>query len=759
MLRRVDAPPQLGLRQQQRKQLPQGIFRHCSKGPQRLATAAHARRRLHATHAERLRRSGWLARGRRQAKHLAQLGGGHLQAACQIGHQLTEQSRRRDLRQQRPGLVDGLRAPLGGGHRHAIEQAGKQKFRQGLRPADLALEGFGAFFAHIRIRIVLGGQEQELHHPRIAEQRQGLLHRPARGAAARGIAVEAENHLAGMPKQLLQLLCRTGGTQRGHGLFHPELGERHDVHIAFDHQRIARARNGAAGLEQAVQLLALVEHRGFRRVEVFRFTLVDDASAKADDFAAQIANRKGDSVAQPVVSTLRRGKRLGLRIEGVAGRVAGHHQAGLHQGIGVVIRERAGQGLPIVRGVAQAKFFGDLALQATGDEVVLRPFAMPQAVLIKAVSRLQGVDERGLQTTLLLDLAKLLRVEIRLGHGHAVAPGQFLDRIDEAHARMLHQEADSRAMCAATEAVIELLARTHGERGRLLAVEGAQALVVGTGLFQLDILAHDLDDVGAGEQILNETGRNALLHGSVAVIVAAGAAAAKRLDRARLLGLHANGAIEPDDFAIEHAVGEDGFDQGRVFLGPSQTLRKRHHLSQRRLHLGRHAHEHRRLENAGRDGHDADTVPREIARQRQGHAGDASLGSGISCLAYLPVERRHRSGIDDYASFAIFQRRLLGHHGGGKAGEVEAANQIDVDHPLEKLQGMGALLAQRARSRGDAGATHRHPQRGQRVGRLHRRFHVACLRHIATHELAADVCCGCSPGVFLQIGDDHPHAP
>jgi hypothetical protein len=43
-----------------------------------------------------------------------------------------------------------------------------------------------------------------------------------------------------------------------------------------------------------------------------------------------------------------------------------------------------------------------------------------------------------------------------------------------------------------------------------------------------------------------------------------------------LLGLHANGAIEPDGLAVEVGHLEDRLHHGREFLGPPETRRKRH---------------------------------------------------------------------------------------------------------------------------------------------------------------------------------------
>ena len=69
-------------------------------------------------------------------------------------------------------------------------------------------------------------------------------------------------------------------------------------------------------------------------------------------------------------------------------------------------------------------------------------------------------------------------------------------------------------MRAATEAVIELLGRTDGERRRFLGVERAAREIVRPALLQRDVAFDHVDDIDAMEQFLLEGiryhGRNAL---------------------------------------------------------------------------------------------------------------------------------------------------------------------------------------------------------------------------------------------------------
>ena len=96
------------------------------------------------------------------------------------------------------------------------------------------------------------------------------------------------------------------------------------------------------------------------------------------------------------------------------------------------------------------------------------------------------------------------RVHFFFGHLHAVGVGQVFHRLDEIHARVLHQEANGIAILATTEAMEELLGGTDREGGRFLSVEGAQAHEVGATLLELDVLAHHLDHVDTVEQFLQE---------------------------------------------------------------------------------------------------------------------------------------------------------------------------------------------------------------------------------------------------------------
>ena len=77
------------------------------------------------------------------------------------------------------------------------------------------------------------------------------------------------------------------------------------------------------------------------------------------------------------------------------------------------------------------------------------------------------------------------------------------------------------------------------------------------------------------------------------------------------------------------------------------------------LQLLRHAEQHRRGEQARRDRHAANAAARKVACDRQRHADDAALRSGVRRLPDLAVERGDRRRVDQHAAFAVSRRFLL----------------------------------------------------------------------------------------------------
>ena len=85
---------------------------------------------------------------------------------------------------------------------------------------------------------------------------------------------------------------------------------------------------------------------------------------------------------------------------------------------------------------------------------------------------------------------------------HAGALGQHLERAPEVGLLGQLHELEDVAPLAAAEAVPGLLLGRHPEAGGVLLVEGAEAEELVAHLPQTDVLAHDLDEVGPGADLL-----------------------------------------------------------------------------------------------------------------------------------------------------------------------------------------------------------------------------------------------------------------
>ena len=98
------------------------------------------------------------------------------------------------------------------------------------------------------------------------------------------------------------------------------------------------------------------------------------------------------------------------------------------------------------------------------------------------------------------------------------------------------------------------------------------------------------------------------------------------------------------------------------------------------------ASKQRRVEQARRDGVDADAELGELARRRQRQRGDAALGGRIGGLSDLALEGGHRRGRDDDAALAVGERLDGLHVGGGQPHHVEGADEVDLDDALEVVE-------------------------------------------------------------------------
>ena len=393
----------------------------------------------------------------------ARRGGGVLPELLQVAHlqrgqvgQLVQQlALQRPIRQrlpQRARLRGGARAALGGGEVAAVggHLQHEAAQRRGLR--QRRGERLGAVGADVAVRVVLRRQEQEAKAPRVAGPRQCGGERPLRRAPPGRIAVEGEHHVVGEAQELAHVLRRAGGAQRRHRVAEAQLRQRHHVHVAFHHQRAAGLADGAARLVQAVELLALVEQRRLRRVQVFGLAAVQHPAAKADHLALDVADREHDAVAEAVVAA----RLVAVPLD---------DQPALHQPRVLVVAEHGRQEAPLRRRVAQTVGLGDPAGQAAALQVVDRARAGLQLRAVGARGLCHQFGKRLLRAALRRLARALLRRAFLLRHRQAHLRSQIVHRLAEARAGVRHQKVDRVAVRAATEAVVELLGRADRERG------------------------------------------------------------------------------------------------------------------------------------------------------------------------------------------------------------------------------------------------------------------------------------------------------
>src|SRR3546814_16796815 len=76
------------------------------------------------------------------------------------------------------------------------------------------------------------------------------------------------------------------------------------VHIAFDHEHAAGLAGSGRGAIEIVERAALVEQRGFGRIQIFGLAVADDAAAESDHAAARVADRDHQAAAEAIIEFL-----------------------------------------------------------------------------------------------------------------------------------------------------------------------------------------------------------------------------------------------------------------------------------------------------------------------------------------------------------------------------------------------------------------------------------------------------------------------
>ena len=386
---------------------------------------------------------------------------------------------------KRLGPFGQARLAFHAGQVHVLGQFVEEELRQRRRLRQARVETGRAFLAHDAVRVLAFGQEQEKRLAAVAHARQHRFERLPGGAAAGAVAVEAEVHVGGIAEQQLGVVGRGRGAQRGDGGVHAVLEKRHHVHVTLDHDQPRDLRVRLAHLPQAVEFPALVEERGLGRVEVLRaVVLFHHPAAEGDDAAPAVVDGEHDAVAELVVDA--------------AGVVAREQADLFQQRQPAFVGAQGGlQAFPAVGRVADGKTRLVLGIDAAPLQVGPGLRAALQLLLEKLRGGVDGEIE-------LARFTRLVALAGVAGHFHAHALGQFLDRVEELEAVVVHQEADRGAVRAAAEAVVELLGRRHRERGRTFVVERTPRRILPPLPLERHARTHHLDDIRPGEQVVDE---------------------------------------------------------------------------------------------------------------------------------------------------------------------------------------------------------------------------------------------------------------
>ena len=198
-----------------------------------------------------------------------------------------------------------------------------------------------------------------------------------------------------------------------------------------------------------------------------------------------------------------------------------------------------------------------------------------------------------------------------------------------------------------------------------------------------------------------------------------------------------------------------------VLVRAAEARRVRDRGAERLARLLWQRAQQRRLEEARRDRADADRGAREVARGRQRHGDDAALGRRVGDLADLAVERRDRRGVDDHSALAALVELVLLHPRGGVAHHVERADQVDLDHALERVEVVGPVLVHGALGPADARAADGDPQVAGLAGGGHGGLHLVGVGDVAELEARppAELLGERVALLLVEVGDGHVRAP
>src|SRR6202041_3783969 len=256
------------------------------------------------------------------------------------------------------------------------------------------------------------------------------------------------------------------------------------------------------GLVQPVELPSLVKQGCFWGVQVFGLALIDDSAAETDDASARIPNGKHQPVAEAVVEAGRAFAAAGIAFDD-------HAQLQYLAPILFLRSEAVEEGVPGVGRVPQGEVRAGFRVDSTRAQV------FPCAGIVREVLLEKAGDLR--HDAMQVGGAGVTRPQGFARHLEARALREVRHGVEELHLLVLHEKADRGAMRAAAEAVVELLVRTDPEGRRLLVVERTAGLELAPRLLQRNPCADDLDDIGTGDDFVDEGLWDAAGHGPPAI--------------------------------------------------------------------------------------------------------------------------------------------------------------------------------------------------------------------------------------------------
>lgn len=98
-----------------------------------------------------------------------------------------------------------------------------------------------------------------------------------------------------------RLFRRKGGPQGRDDIMDAPVMSGNDIHIAFDQDGFPLLINRFMGQVHGEEEPPFIENRRFRRIEILRLAVVEDAATETDDAAAAVADGEHDPSAEGIV--------------------------------------------------------------------------------------------------------------------------------------------------------------------------------------------------------------------------------------------------------------------------------------------------------------------------------------------------------------------------------------------------------------------------------------------------------------------------